>query len=228
MPGLGRTQQVLIMMLLWALLLIVIDKRMNVHPERTTGVGSAKNPQLIFGLNHLCCSGCFDNVFKAIKQQSWLANPTLYSDAPLQSQQEAHTVKPHASATYFGQVKADLDAGQANIIDLMKIYRDIEIEGLALENFKMVNVPHFELHILLPHLCCPTCKDAVGKICDLSPQNQLYDDLKDMPTLKKAIVESDGATLEFQGDTPTDMAQVLRVLHRIGYVPKEMHLSVLQ
>lgn len=226
MPGLGRTQQVLIMMCLWALMLIVIDKRMNVHPERAKPLGSAKNPQIVFGLNHLCCSGCFDNVFKAIKQQSWLANPGLISDKPLQSQQEAHTVKPHIPATYYGEVSADMDAGQAGIIDLMKIYRDIEAEGLALEHFKLIHVAHFKLYIVLPHMCCPTCKTAVGKIADTSLENPLYEELKELHVVEQPIVENDGATLEFKGDT--DLAQVLKVLHRIGYVPKEMHISVLQ
>ncbi len=282
MPGLGRTQQVLIMMILWAVMLIVIDLRFNVHPERTTGAGSATKPQIIFGLNHLCCGGCFDNVYQAVKKQSWLTNPMLYTGdaltmdhstqstttpsattlpvttpsattppattlpmsmqqpvttqdmrAPqtalsLQTQQEAQTVKPHPSPTYYGEVIADMDATQAGIIDLMKIYRDIEVEGLALEKFKVKNIPHFNLHIILPHLCCPTCTSAVGKICDRSRDNPLYDDLKELPSLKNANVELDGLTLEFEDKKPTDLAQVLKVLRRIGYVPKEMHIAVLQ
>ena len=272
MPGLGRTQQVLIMMVIWAVTLIAIDLRFNVHPERTTGAGSATKPQIIFGLNHLCCGGCFDNVYQAVKKQSWLTNPMLYTgDAlamdhsaqsattpsattpsattlpvsmqpsmatqdmqptqnalSLQTQQEAQTVKPHPSPTYYGEVIADMDATQAGVIDLMKIYRDIEVEGLALEKFKVKNIPHFNLHIILPHLCCPTCTSAVGKICDRSQQNPLYDDLKELPSLKKANVELDGLTLEFEDKNPTDLAQVLKVLRRIGYVPKEMHIAVLQ
>ena len=306
MPGLGRTQQVLIMMILWAVMLIVIDLKFNHHPERVSGPGSATHPQIIFGLNHLCCDGCYDNVYQAIKKQSWLSNPMLYKadslvvdhsmastpsqsmssqsmSSPgttpsattptmattpgtttpattmpgttppivtppastqqtvtmqnmqpqpnmpaLQTQQEAQTVKPHPSPTYYGEVIADMNVSQLNITDLMKIHRDIEAEGLALEKFKIKNIPHFNLHIILPHLCCPTCLNAVGKICDRSRENPLYDDLKELPSLKTANVELDGLTLEFQDKDPTDVGQVLKVLRRIGYTPKEMHLAVLE
>lgn len=291
MPGLGRTQQVLIMTLLWALLLIVIDKKFNTHPERSSGSGSATKPQIIFGFNHLCCTGCAETVFTAIKHQPWLTSPMLYkhdpmaSDTPmasmpgmsptatmsshsmgsmspmtssstpaqsaptqptptqplaaqpLQSQQDAQTVKPHSAPTYYGEVIADMDPTQVNITDLMKITREMEMEGLAMETFKVVNVPHFNLHIVLPHLCCPTCTSAVGKICDFSAQNPLYDDSTRLPTLAKANVELDGLTLEFGHEAkdknpidnqPTDLAVVLKVLRRIGYVPKEMHIAVLQ
>lgn len=281
MPGLGRTQQVVIMTLLWALLLIVIDKKFNTHPERNSGSGSTTKPQIIFGFNHLCCSGCAETVFTAIKHQPWLTNPMLYkhdplaSDTPmasmpgmspmtsqstsaqsapmdptpaqslpaqqeaqpLQSQQDAQTVKPHSAPTYYGEVIADMDASQVNITDLMKITREMEMEGLAVETFKIANVPHFNLHIVLPHLCCPTCTSAVGKICDRSDANPLNNDLKEMPTLTNANVELDGLTLEFGHDAkannpidkqPTDLAMVLKVLRRIGYVPKEMHIAVLQ
>ncbi len=295
MPGLGRTQQVLIMTFLWALLLIVIDKKFNTHPERSSGSGSATKPQIIFGFNHLCCTGCAETVFTAIKHQPWLTSPMLYkhdpmaSDTPmasmpgmssmasmsspsigttspmtapstsaksapmdptptqslpaqqdaqpLQSQQDAQTVKPHSAPTYYGEVIADMDPTQVNITDLMKITREMEMEGLAVETFKVVNVPHFNLHIVLPHLCCPTCTSAVGKICDRSDANPLNNDLKEMPTLTNANVELDGLTLEFGHEAkannpidkqPTDLAMVLKVLRRIGYVPKEMHIAVLQ
>lgn len=227
MPGLGRTQQVLIMTLLWAVLLVVIDKNMNVHPERSKPLGTAMHPQIVFGLNHLCCSGCFDNVFKAVKQQSWLTNPALVADKPLQSQQEAQVVNPHASHnTYFGQVSADLDPTQAGIVDLMKIYRDIEAEGLALEKFELKHVHHFTLYILLPHLCCPTCKTAVGKIADTSPDSAIAAELKGLNMPRPPSFENDGLTLEFTGDT--DIAKVLRALHQIGYVPKTMRMAILQ
>ncbi len=228
MPGLGRTQQVVLMLLLWAAVLIGVDLKYNKHPERTVSGVSVGHPRITITLGHLCCSGCYEIVYKAIKQYSWLTKPTYLDKKSLPTHEEATRMVVPARlnpATYSGQVGADLDPTQVRLVDLMLLPKAIENEGLAPAEFKLTGIPHFVLHVTLPHLCCPTCTEAVNIMCDTSGKSAIATELAKLNAVH-TVVGLDSVSLEFRDEA--DIAELKRVLFRVGYVPREIHIEILK
>src|SRR5690349_10045215 len=77
----NRTQQIIAMMILWAVALIGYDN-FTKPPSKASTVTSGVAPQIVTTFTHFCCSGCYDKMFSAAKHMSWIVNASVSDILP--------------------------------------------------------------------------------------------------------------------------------------------------
>src|SRR6185503_19407004 len=95
---LGRTAQVIALMIVWAATLVGVDKTLNHTPAPVASAPGQRQPQLMVTFTHFCCSGCYDKMFSAVKSMTWIVSAvTNQSDLPKQDDMQKAKVDPTAA-----------------------------------------------------------------------------------------------------------------------------------
>lgn len=183
MPAMNRVQQVLLIMAIWAAALILIDKKMNTHPERTAPPDNAGKPQIVMTFEHFCCEGCYDGMFASVKHYSWLSKPKVIQkndgvlpsetgrstpDLKMQTKEQANLKADSGSEvsdhSYEGSALADLNTEQLGLINFVALDHTVRDEGMVMKGLKVSGIPHFFLVASGVHLCCNICRDATKAV----------------------------------------------------------------
>lgn len=235
MPGLGRTQQIVLMTLVWAGALIGVDKRFNVHPERAQTSQLTSNPQLTLTINHFCCSSCYQDIFQVLTSNSWLTHPVVLNRQLLsQTQQDKKSASTPSSvramtdpSIFAGDARADVDKNAIAMVDLMRVHRAIASKGMVDSKMVLSGIPHFRLICVLPHFCCGGCSDAARMTfqpltgASVSPTMQLLK-LAQLPIV--SLVDKT-VTLEYRDYA--DIDAVIDILRKTGFVPSSIRVQVI-
>lgn len=231
MPRLTPTHKNLLAMIVWATALIAIDRSYNKHLYgMQASPPFAGRPEMTLQINHLCCSGCYDSTFQAMKRFSWLGKPRVLQQV-LPTQQQANQVQPGMSqdtppSAYSGEIAVDVNPAQIRQVDFVELDRAIRDVGLVPAQIKVSGIPHFELVAYLPHFCCHTCEDAakgaLGPGKDGGPPLALRGaELEGAP-----VIDFVQQQVRARFRNKADVTQFLRALERIGFAPRWVHLYV--
>ncbi len=166
---LATSAQVLAMAVAWLAVCIAIDYTFNRH----LWVGAAEAPPssvpLSLRINHLCCTGCFDDVRQALETLPWLKGaPMKVREGSLRTQEQAEVAGP--AADYGGWL--DISVADASQVDFVAIDQALRSEGLVASQIQFGGPRHFRLEARVRHMCCGMCKDACERLPELGRTRQ--------------------------------------------------------
>src|SRR5204863_5703208 len=113
MPKLNKVQQVILIMIVWAIALVVIDKKLNTHPERAAAAPTPMKPQITMTFEHFCCEGCYDGMFASVKHYPWLSKPRVIKQSDASLPTEALSSNADLKLPSIKQANAKADSIQA-------------------------------------------------------------------------------------------------------------------
>lgn len=225
--GMSRTQQVVALMLVWAAVLIGYDRMFNKHlfAPPASAVKSMK-PQIHMYINHLCCSGCQDVAFSALKTLPWLGEPSLVNKEKLPTREEAGSAskEQHGSqSSNGGEVVVDIN--NVPLVDFVALNEALRKVSLVAGEMEVGGLPHFSLRADIDHMCCKMCVTAAQE--GMAPKKD--------PKFGSTLQWLDSANVSQVGKSITafvrfgknaDVAEFFRVLDQTGFAPKSVRMVV--
>ena len=237
---LGRTQQVVGLMFVWAATLVGVDKMLNHAPAAVSSASGHGKPQLIVTFTHFCCTGCYDKMFSAAKALSWIVTATT-DRSTLKKQEDLQKAKSDPAAEIETQFQKDatlqLDETDLKSVDFVRVYRELRNAGLLPKHMMLENIAHFRLVAVDPHLCCGLCESAATNSMKLEQSEvQLQAKLDDPTLTSQAIVDhymphfsvdksKQIITAEYY--QKADVTRFLHAMERAGFAPSQIRIEVL-
>lgn len=165
---LATTPQILAMSIAWLAACMGIDFTFNQHLWTTKPL-VPPTTSLGLRINHLCCTGCLDDVKKALQALPWLKDAAMnIREGSLKTQEEAEVAGP--ASDYGGWL--DIDVKNVDQIDFVAIDRALRDAGMVASQMQFGGVQHFRFEAQVRHLCCGMCKDACERMPELAKTRQ--------------------------------------------------------
>lgn len=236
----GRFQQVFLLMVVWALVLIGVSKMMNNEPVKISKLGGKGKPQIIVTFTHFCCTGCYDKMFSAAKSMNWIINAsTDTSNLKKQADLQHETADPSKAieTAYEKDATFQIDENNLVAVDFVKLDQEFRKAGLVPKRIRLENMPHFRLIAKEPHLCCSLCESAAKESLTLEQMQeqhdaQMADPMKTQQVIKEEVMprfevnrSQDKITAEFHH--ASDVTAFSKALERAGFSPKETRVEVM-
>ena len=220
---LATTPQILAMSIAWLGACMGIDFAFNRHLWTAT-VEVPPTSALSLRINHLCCTGCFDDVRAALETLPWLKDaPMSVRAGNLKTQEEAEMAGP--AADYGGWV--DIDIKDVSQIDFVAIDRALRDAGMVASQMQFGGVRHFRLEARVRHMCCGMCKDACERLPELAGIKQTGR-LKWLDSVV-ADLATDRVTVHaryLELDERIDAAELLGAMDQVGLPPFSLKVVV--
>ena len=213
-----RGAQVIFLTLVWAFVLMYISKTHNNAPVAVKKVGAKTKVQVVLTFTHFCCSGCYDKMFSAVSNLTWVVSAAVDRDA-LKKQTdvmgEQADVSKDLKFVYNKEAVNYLDEKELNIVDFVKIDRTYRDAGLVVKGMVLKNIPHFKLIAKDAHLCCGLCKTAAEE------------GVKKLKTVRPVDVDLKTQTVTAEYRDEADVFALKDALESYGFSPKEIAIEVM-
>ena len=165
----ATSAQILAMAIAWLAVCMGIDYTFNRHLWTEEVEAAPSSVPLSLRINHLCCTGCLDDVKKALESLPWLKGaPMNVREGNLRSQEQADMAGP--AGDYGGWL--DINVADVNQIDFVAIDRVLRDAGMVASQMQFGGVRHFRLEAQVRHMCCGMCKDAAERMPELAKTRQ--------------------------------------------------------
>jgi hypothetical protein len=223
----ASVRQIVILTLLWTAALFIADSVM--HPSTLAAivcstpaaVATEEKPRVTLSLNHVCCSGCLDDLRVALAGLSWIRNVRL-SDGrvPAKSEVEAGLISDTGSAH-----RVEIEVARVEGLDFVVLKSAVRRAGFAVERMEVSGVPHYHFEVDLPHFCCRVCSLAATKETDSvrilrgSGRFQWLDSITVNKPRKRLIAYAR------YGQT-ANVSELEEALDWMGFAPSSIRLSV--
>jgi hypothetical protein len=186
--------------------------------------GSEAGPRLTLWINHLCCTGCQDDVRKALAGAAGVDLEKATGPQQLLTQaaanQEGATLPNYGNAVVLPIT--DLDK-----LDVLAVDRALRDKGFVAGRMELSGVPHFHLEAALDHLCCGMCDRSISERMDFLKAKGQGGQLKWIESVsveheKKTVV----AYARFLETGKTDdVVEFLSALNYLGFEPHSMRIA---
>jgi copper chaperone CopZ len=220
---LATSAQILGMAVAWLAACMGIDFTFNRHLW-TARPEVLPTTSLALRINHLCCTGCLDDVKKALQTLPWLKDaPMNVREGSLKTQEEAEVAGP--AADYGGWL--DIDVKDVSQIDFVAIDRALRDEGMVASQMQFGGVRHFRFEAQVRHMCCGMCKDACERMPELARTRQ-SGRLKwlDSVVAERATGKVTIHARYLEPDQRIDAAQLMGAMDEIGLPPFSLRVVV--
>lgn len=166
---LASNAQILAMAVVWLAACMGIDYTFNRHLWAGTVEAPPASVPLSLRINHLCCTGCLDDVKSALAELPWLKDaPMTVREGNLRTQEQADVAGP--AGDYGGWL--DIAVAHLGQIDFVAIDHALRAKGLLASQMQFGGVRHFRLEAMVRHMCCGMCKDATERMLELGKLKQ--------------------------------------------------------
>jgi hypothetical protein len=246
MEGSKRVQQIVIITIIWALALIAVHV-FGDKPTAPVALSTGDNgPRIVMHFKHLCCTGCGDSAFQAVKRFTWLGQPKIMAQGAAQplnqglmDQQkrdnQTRTMAQPAGTDYGRDIVADMNTAEVSKdnFDFVQLSQAVRDTGLVASNMEITGIPHFQLVAYLPHMCCSACQTAVEEAL---PADNSASAASAQPMPGHAMAGKTGAikvdvdmvkqfvTAEFRDHG--DVGVMMQALEQAGFAPKTIHMEI--
>jgi hypothetical protein len=219
---LATSAQILTMAVAWLAVCMAIDYSFNRHLWAGTVETPPSSVPLSLRINHLCCTGCFDDVKKALEQLPWLKGaPMTVRAGNLRTQEQADIAGPVGD--YGGWL--DISVKDVSQIDFVAIDQALRGEGFVASQMQFGGLRHFRLEGRVRHLCCGMCKDACERLPELGKSRQAGR----LRWLDSVSADRAGAKVVFhvryqQPDDRIDVTELLATMDEVGLPPSTLRV----
>jgi len=146
------------MVVVWVAALVGVDRYLK--PSSPGASAMPEATPLSLRINHLCCTGCLDDVTVALQSIAWLKDASIKGRETLLSIEQAEGAARESE--YEGWV--DLKVPEITHIDFVEIDRVLRNKGLVASGIVVRGLPHIRFVAEVRHLCCGMCKDALEQV----------------------------------------------------------------
>lgn len=219
--------QILVLIAVTCVGLYLLDYYKNPQLWHTRSVVMAspdKAPHLTLWMNHLCCTGCLDDVRKALTGVAGVDLANATGPKQLLTQSQANTM--NASLPDYGN-SIELPVTDLDKLDLVAVDRALRDKGFVAGRMELGGVQHFRLEAVLDHLCCGMCDRSINeRVAFLKAKGQggqfKWLDSVIVQHEKKTVVAH--ARFVEPGKT-VDVAEFLSGLNYLGYEPSSLRVA---
>src|SRR6266404_284667 len=219
-------KQILILIALTCLGLYALDYWKNPqlrHSGSVATASSAGGPRLALWMNHLCCTGCLDDVRKALAGMPGVDLEKATGPRQLLTQPAANL--QGACLPEYGNA-VELPISDLEKLDLVAVDRALRDKGFVAGRMELSGVEHFRLEALLEHLCCGMCDRSIQERIAFLKAKGSAGQFKWLDSVtvdhEKKTVEAHARFLE-PGKT-VDVVEFLSGLNYLGYEPSSLRV----
>jgi hypothetical protein len=227
---LSNPRQIVTMTLVWATALFAVDYMKHPRPLsvlfgiKREGLGEAArltNPTIILKVNHLCCSGCLDDLRAALQPLSWADKVELDKSALTRG---ADNQRELALNDFSNRVRIEVKAEDIARIDFMAMDRALRDAGFVAEHIEFSGIPHMRLEARITHLCCNLCKVAVEEGVKIATQPGTGSDFKWLDNVKVDRPQKTVAAYT-RYNSIVDVGEFIAALNHLGFAPATLTVS---
>jgi copper chaperone CopZ len=195
------------------------------HHAAEVSANAEKGAHLTLWINHLCCSGCLDDVRQALSQVPGI--DAAHAAGPKQLLAHDQADKMTTSLADYGN-SVELPIADLDKVDLVVLDTALRKKGLVAGRMELSGVEHFRLEAKVDHLCCGMCaRSAPERIAFLKARGQGGQ----LSWLDSVTVDQEQKTVIayarfLQPGKTVDIADFLGALNEIGYAPRSVQVLV--
>jgi hypothetical protein len=223
---LSNSRQIVTMTLLWATALFAVDYLKHPRPlsllfgikrEGSGGAVRLTKPTIILRVNHLCCSGCLDDLRTALQPLTWADKVELDKSALGTSNQQ--TLDDFSNCVRI-EIK-EKDIARMDFVALDRAMRDA---GFIAARTELSGIPHLRLDAHVTHLCCNLCEVAIEKGIKIATQPGAGSSFKWLDTMNVDRPQKT-VTAYTHYDTIVDVGEFIAALNQLGFAPATLMVS---
>jgi hypothetical protein len=225
---LSNSRQIVTLALLWTTALFAVDYVKHPRPLsllfgiKRAGLGGTvrvTRPTIFLRVNHLCCSGCLDDMQAALQPLTWVDKVELDKSALVAGNQHEQTLDDFSNSVRI-EIK-DKDLPRMDFIALDRALRDA---GFVAARIEFSGIPRMRLEAHVTHLCCNLCQVALEKGLKLAIQPGAGSTFKWLDTTnvdrpRKTV------TVYSHYDTVVDGGEFIAALNQLGFAPAILTVS---
>jgi hypothetical protein len=225
---LSNSRQIVTMALLWATALFAVDYLKHPRPlsllfgiklEGSSGAVRPTKPTIILKMNHLCCSGCLDDLRTALHPLTWADKAELEK-----SPREAGNEREQTLNDFSNRVRIDIKTEDVARIDFMALDRAMRDAGFVADHIEFCGIPHIRLEARITHLCCNLCEVAVEKGVKIATQPGAGSSFKWLDTINVDRPQKT-VTAYTHDNTIVDVGEFIAALNHLGFAPATLMVS---
>jgi hypothetical protein len=227
---LSNPRQIITMTLVWTTTLFTVDYIKHPRPlpvlfgitrEGLGDAGRLTNPTIILRMNHLCCSGCLDDLRAALQPLTWADKVELDKSALAPA---AGNQREQALNDFSNPVRIEIKAEDIALVDFMALDRAMRDAGFVAEHIEFSGIPHMRLEAQVKHLCCNLCKVAVVEGMNIAAQMPAGSGFK---WLNNINVDRPRKTVTAytRYDSIVDVGEFIAALNHLGFAPATLTVS---
>jgi hypothetical protein len=221
-------KQILILIALTCLGLYALDYWKNPQLRHSGSVALASSeagPRLALWMNHLCCTGCLDEVRKALAGMPGVDLEKATGPRQLLTQPEANL--QNASLPDYGNL-VELPISELDKVDLVALDRALRDKGFVAGRMELSGVPHFRLEAALDHLCCGMCDRSINERMSFLKARGQGGQLK---WIESVSVQHESKTVVayarfLEPGKADDLGEFLSGLNYLGFEPRSLRIAI--
>jgi hypothetical protein len=195
------------------------------HATPAAAAAPEKGQRLTLWMNHLCCTGCLDNVRQALTGVAALDMANASTPPQLLTQDQADHMK--TSLPDYGN-KIEIPIADLAKLDFVALDRALRDKGMVPARMEISGVEHFRIEAKLPHLCCGMCERATTEQVDFLKAKAAGGQFRWLDSLsvdhqKQTII---AYARYLQPGKTMDVGEFLIGLNAIGYAPSSVQVVV--
>jgi len=181
-------------------------------------------PRLTLWMNHLCCTGCLDEVRKALAGMAGVDSAKLTAPKELLTQEAANM--QNATLPDYGN-SVVLPISELDKLDLVAVDRALRDKGLVAGRLELSGIPHFRLEALLDHLCCGMCDRSISERMSFLKAKGQGGRLK---WIESVSVQHERKTVVayarfLESGKTDDLGEFLSALNYLGFEPHSLRIA---
>jgi hypothetical protein len=225
---LSNPRQILTMTLVWATALFAVEYIKHPRPlsvlfgvkrEAPGNAGRLMNPTIILRVNHLCCSGCLDDLREALQRLTWADKVELDKSALARGAGNQQALNDFSNRVWI-EIKAE-DIAR---MDFMALDRALRDAGFVAEHIEFGGIPHMRLEAHVTHLCCNLCKVGVEEGIKIATQPVAGRDFKWLESINVDRPQKT-VTAHTRYDSIVDVGEFIAALNHLGFAPAAITVS---
>ena len=225
---LSNSRQIVTVALLWTTALFAVDYVKHPRPlsllfgikrEGLGGTVRVTRPTILLRVNHLCCSGCLDDLQAALQPLTWVDKAELDKSALMAGNQHEQSLDDFSNSVRI-EVK-DKDIPRMNFIALDRALRDA---GFVAARIEFSGIPRMRLEAHVTHLCCNLCQVALEKGVKLAIQPGAGSAFKWLDTTNVDRPRKTVTVYSHYG-TIVDVGEFIATLNQLGFAPATLTVS---
>ena len=224
---LSNSRQIVTMTLVWTTALFAVDYLKHPRPlsvlfgiKRQGFAGAVRltKPTIILKMNHLCCSGCLDDLRAALQPLTWADKIDLDKNAP------GGQVISRRSTTSPIRLRIEIKEKDIARMDFMALDRAMRDAGFIAARIEFSGIPHLRLEAHVTHLCCNLCEVAIEKGVKIAIQPGAGSNFKWLDTVNVDRPQKT-VTAYTHYDSTVDVGEFIAALNQLGFSPATLMVS---
>jgi hypothetical protein len=224
---LSNSRQIVTMTLLWTTALFAVDYLRHPRPlallfgikrDRVGVAVRSTKPTILLKVNHLCCSGCLDDLQAALQPLTWVEKVELDKSALLVGNQY------EPIDDFSNSVRIEIKDKDIPRIDFMALDRAMRDAGFVAARIEFSGIPHMRLDAHVTHLCCNLCQVAMEKGVKIATRPGANSTFKWLDTINVDRPQK-MVTVYTHYDAIIDVGEFITALNQLGFAPATLMVS---